>query len=86
MRIVWDEHKRRANIAKHGLDFADLSEAFFLNAMIRDAKLGRLKAIGRLEDGTVAVIFAILGSEAISAISMRPASDRERKLLEAQQT
>ncbi|MFT3816463.1 MAG: BrnT family toxin [Rubrivivax sp.] len=26
MRLVWDEAKRRANLAKHGLDFADAGE------------------------------------------------------------
>lgn len=39
-------------------------------------------AVGRLDDGSIAVIFATLGSEAISLISMRPASKAERKLLE----
>lgn len=38
-------------------------------------------AIGRLADGTISVVFAYLGSEGISIISMRPASLRERKLL-----
>jgi uncharacterized protein (DUF4415 family) len=28
MKIVWDEPKRLANLDKHGLDFADLNEAF----------------------------------------------------------
>ena len=84
MQIVWDERKRRANINKHGFDFADLSEEFFLTAIVQGAKHNRLKAIGRLQDGTIAVIFAALGSEAISAISMRPASDKERSLFDAQ--
>lgn len=34
MRLVWDEPKRQQNIAKHGLDFADLTSAFFENARI----------------------------------------------------
>jgi uncharacterized DUF497 family protein len=30
VKIVWDEPKRLANIAKHdGLDFTDLDEGFF---------------------------------------------------------
>lgn len=28
MRIGWDEAKRRINLRKHGLDFADAEEAF----------------------------------------------------------
>ncbi|RWP42068.1 MAG: hypothetical protein E5Y63_05335 [Mesorhizobium sp.] len=37
-------------------------------------------AIGRMIDGVVAVIFARLGSEEISIISMRPANSNERGL------
>ncbi|OJT96397.1 MAG: hypothetical protein BGN83_21935 [Rhizobium sp. 63-7] len=81
MRIAWDEHKRLANIEKHGLDFAQLSAEFFLASVTVPAKRGRLKAIGRLPDGAVAVIFVTLGSEALSIISMRPARNDERNLL-----
>jgi uncharacterized DUF497 family protein len=45
------------------------------------AKDGRSKAIGRLRDGTVVVIFLTLGTEALSVISMRPARKDERSLL-----
>ncbi len=79
--IVWDEPKRQSNLAKHGLDFADLDEAFFLAAKVVPAKNGRHMAIGRLADGTVAVVFALLGTEGVSVISMRPASQKERGLL-----
>ena len=34
MKIVWDEPKRLANLEKHGLDFADLNETFFDNAVV----------------------------------------------------
>ena len=81
MMIVWDEPKRRSNLAKHGLDFADLDEAFFLSSMVVPAQQGRHMAIGRLADGTIAVVFALLGTEGVSVISMRPASRRERGLL-----
>jgi uncharacterized DUF497 family protein len=30
MIIVWDEPKRQQNLAKHGLDFAELDERFSL--------------------------------------------------------
>lgn len=81
MEIVWDERKRLANIDKHGMDFADLALDFFMGAHIRPAKLGRLQAIGRLDDGTISVIFLRLGSEGLSVISMRPARAEERRLL-----
>jgi uncharacterized DUF497 family protein len=83
VKIVWDEPKRLANIAKHdGLDFAVLDEAFFENAMIVPARSNRLIAVGRLASGVVVVVFVALGSEGVSVISMRPASSRERKLLD----
>lgn len=34
MKVVWDEPKRLANLDKHGLDFADLTEAFFDDALV----------------------------------------------------
>lgn len=81
LMIVWDEPKRQSNLAKHGLDFADLDEDFFLSSMVIPAKNGRQMAIGRLADGTVAVVFVVLGTEGVSVISMRPASLKERSVL-----
>ncbi|MET0749304.1 MAG: BrnT family toxin [Rhizobium sp.] len=83
MEITWDERKRLANLAKHGLDFAALDIDFFLTAMLRPAKLGRFMAIGSQPDGTITVIFAKLGAEGLSVISMRPAHKAERSLLNA---
>ena len=81
MEIVWDAIKRRANLAKHGLDFADLDVAFFTAALLRPGHSGRTLAIGQWRDEmVVAVVFRPLGSEALSIISLRPASAREREL------
>ncbi len=80
MVIIWDEPKRYANIDKHGIDFAAIGVEFFLGAMVKPAREGRWVAIGKL-DGIIVVIFAMVGSEAISIISARPASAKERKLL-----
>jgi uncharacterized protein len=83
VKIVWDEPKRLANIAKHdGLDFADLDEGFFERSMIVPGKGNRLIAVGRLAGGVVVVVFVTLGSEGVSVISMRPANRKERKLLD----
>jgi len=49
MKIVWDEPKRRLNLERHGLDFADLSFDFFSSAMVYPAKSGRFVAIGELD-------------------------------------
>ncbi|MGL3606357.1 BrnT family toxin [Rhizobium sp. G187] len=79
MIIVWDEPKRQQNLAKHGLDFAELDLTFFMRASIRTAKTGRAIAIGELQGRLIiAVVFLPMGREAISVISMRPASRRER--------
>jgi uncharacterized DUF497 family protein len=45
MKIVWDHPKRLANIAKHRLDFASLTEEFFADALVISAKSGRYLAI-----------------------------------------
>jgi uncharacterized protein len=82
--IVWDEPKRLTNLAKHGLDFAALDEEFFLGALVVKSKNNRFRAMGRFADGTIAVVFATLGAECVSIISMRPASRQERMLHERQ--
>jgi uncharacterized protein len=81
MLITWDELKRRSNLDKHGLDFGDIESGFdWASARITPSKSGRFKAVGTLADGTVVVIFAALGTEAISIISLRAASRKERSL------
>ncbi len=82
MIITWDEPKRLANIDKHGFDFAALDVEFFLSSVVVPVKLGRSMAIGRLADGTVAVVFARLGAEGVAIISMRRASAKERRVLD----
>lgn len=79
MRITFDETKRQSNMAKHGLDFADLTLEFFLSSHMEPAKEGRSLAIGYFGANLViAVVFRPLGTEAISVISMRRANPNER--------
>jgi len=81
MKIVWDEPKRRSNLAKHGLDFASLTVEFFEAARVEVARHDRFLAVGQLDGiAVVAVIFRPLGSEAVSVISMRRTNARERSL------
>lgn len=82
MKIVWDEPKRRANLDKHGMDFADLNESFFDNALVLATYRNRWRAIGINIRGVVSVIFATRGTEGVSIVSMRPASKKERELYE----
>ena len=67
---------------KHRLGFADLEDGvFFLSAVVIPAKSGRFMAIGPFGDGVISVVFSVLGAEALSVISMRAASKKERALL-----
>jgi uncharacterized DUF497 family protein len=70
-----------ANFQKHCLDFADVVFFDWSGAVIETTHSHRMKAVGYFEDGTAVVIFATLGTEAISIISFRPASEGERKVL-----
>jgi uncharacterized DUF497 family protein len=67
------------------LDFADLDENFFETALLRPARSGRWLAIGLNVDGVVAVVFAVLGTEGLSLISMRLAGRKERNLYDEHQ-
>jgi uncharacterized DUF497 family protein len=85
MRILWDEPKRRQNRAKHGLDFSAVAAFDWANSVVVSSRPGvhggqRLKAIGILDGDLVAIVFASLGTEAISIISLRRASRAERRL------
>jgi uncharacterized protein len=79
MMIIWDEPKRVANRAKHGLDFGDLTPEYFAHAGITRSHGGRLVAVGDLNERLVTVIFLPMGREGLSVISMRPASRKERR-------
>ena len=82
MHVGWDEPKRQWTLAERKLDFAWLQPSFFELAMIEPARDGRFKATGELAGVGYAVIFKLLGTEALSVISMRPASRRERRRYE----
>ena len=77
---MWDEPKRLANLDKHGLDFADLNETFFDDALVLPTYNKRWAGIGKNVRGVIVVVFVALGKEAVSVISMRPANKNERKL------
>ena len=80
MKITFDEPKRQLNLENRGLDFANLTLEFFESSTVVPAKNGRFKAIGEFQDTILAVIFKPLGTEAVSVISMRHASRKERKV------
>ena len=82
MQISYDEPKRQLTLSKHGLDFSDLDIEYFANSIVVPAKLGRFMAIGVLSNDVIATVFAKLGSQGLSIVSMRRASRKERKVYE----
>lgn len=64
------------------MDFADLNETFFNTALVLPShnSTKRWVAIGVDIRGVIVVVFARLGREGVSIVSMRPASRNERKL------
>ncbi|MCF4128559.1 BrnT family toxin [Methylobacterium sp. SyP6R] len=82
--MVWDEFKREGNIRKHRMDFADARDRFeWMDAVVEAARPAsdgrpRFLAIGFLDGKLASLVFALVGSEAISAISLWRASRSER--------
>jgi len=84
MKFEWDEQKNRANIRKHGLDFAD-AEIMFRGLLLvtadtrEDYGEQRWIGIGAIGERIIAVIFAERDAETIRIISLRKADHEERK-------
>ena len=84
MNFTWDEAKRKANIAKHGLDFAD-AEKVFAGPMVlfeddrTDYGEQRMIGIGLLEF-LVVLIVHVETDDTIRIISMRKAESNETNL------
>ncbi|WP_298333371.1 hypothetical protein [Asticcacaulis sp.] len=78
------DHLRRTEASekprKARAGFCRPDDRLFRAARIADAKLGRFVAVGYFDNQlVVAVVFRPLGTEALTVISMRPASKKERK-------
>jgi hypothetical protein len=84
VRIVWDEEKRRANLRKHGLDFADAEKVFSgITYTIEDRRFDygeqRFVTLGMLRD-TIVVMAHSETRGRIRMISMRKATRYEQVL------
>lgn len=84
MRFTWDETKRRENLRKHGLDFADAERVFAGETFRReDTRYAydetRMIAIGMLDAVTVLIVH-VEDDETIRIISMRRADKHETKI------
>lgn len=86
MNVTWDEGKRRANLAKHGLDFAAAEKLFDDYRLERldtrqDYGEDRWIALGMIH-GKVVVLVYTERDEDIRAISLRKATPEERTIYE----
>jgi len=88
--FVWDEAKRRLNLRKHGIDFADAEKIFrgvtFTAEDTReDYGEQRFLTLGLLEDQVVSVAHTEQGGE-IRIISIRKATKHEARFYFSQIT
>ncbi|MEH2200756.1 BrnT family toxin [Nostoc sp.] len=87
MKFEWDYQKNQANIAKHGLDFADAPRIFNLPLRIslderQDYGEDRWIGLGILDGRVVVVVFTEPDEQTIRIISLRKALPYERKRYE----
>lgn len=83
MRFEWDDAKERANIAKHGIDFATAQRIFdgpvlTRPDMRRDYGEVRHVSVGRVGPAVIVVAHSMRGNRR-RLISARPASRKERR-------
>jgi hypothetical protein len=88
--FVWDEAKRRLNLHKHGIDFADADKIFRgVTFTAEDAREGygeqRFLTLGLLEDQVVSVAHTEQDEE-IRIISIRKATKHEARFYFSQIT
>ena len=79
----WDENKRRSNVLKHGIDFADAKDVFYDPAAYTSIsphsnRERRYLTVGSMKGVLIAVIFTPRG-QAIRIISARAARRIERQ-------
>lgn len=84
MNFIWDEAKRRANLIRHGLDFADAGRVFEgPMVLFEDDREAygerRLIGVGML-DALVVLIVHTENDDTIRVISMRKADNDETDL------
>ena len=85
MELTWDEEKRRSNLARHGLDFADAEEVFRGAVLIFEDKRRsygeqRFVALGMLSEIVVVIAFTEPEEDSIRIISMRKATRNEQRI------
>lgn len=84
MKFEWDEAKRKANVRKHGVDFADASRIFEQEYVVIederfDYRESRFVAFGFLLGEVVVVAYALPNEDTVRVISMRKATTHETR-------
>jgi uncharacterized DUF497 family protein len=84
MIFEWDDAKNRANIRKHGFDFADAEEMFRGFLLVRpdtreDYGEERWIGIGTIRERVAFIAFTELWPDIVRIISLRKADHEERK-------
>ncbi len=84
VKFEWDEAKNQDNIRKHGFDFADAEEMFRGILLTRpdtreDYGESRWVGIGTIRGRVAVIAFAERGGGTIRIISLRKASQSERR-------
>ncbi len=85
MRFEWDEEKNRANIRKHGLDFADAWRLFTMPMLVlpddrKDYGEDRWIGLGLLRRTIAVVVFVEREQDMIRIISLRRRFPMRRKI------
>ncbi|MDR3297249.1 MAG: BrnT family toxin [Prevotellaceae bacterium] len=85
MDFEWDEHKREANIIKHGIDFFEITAVFedeyllTLEDKRKDYGEKRYRTIGMVGDELLIAVIHTDRENAIRIISARRAKKKERR-------
>lgn len=82
MAYEWDEAKRASNLAKHGVDFADVARFDFIGAVAEaEERSGEVRyvATGYIGNRLHKLVYLMRGGN-IRVISLRKANNRERKI------
>jgi uncharacterized DUF497 family protein len=88
LRFTWDEAKRQANIAKHGLDFADAGEVLDSRyrldiPVVRQGETRQMSISYALGFLAVLTVIHTERGGATRVISFRHASNKEREVYDA---
>lgn len=83
VQLEWDEAKRAANLAKHGIDFVDALEMFAAPMFVKsderkDYGEPRWQGLGTVQGRLMVVAYTKRKPSTVRIISLRKANSREK--------